>query len=230
MTEDINYEKWYNFIKNVYNKNNINPNTILEMACGTGNLTKHFAEDNYNMTCFDLSEDMLSIAYKKLRKYKNVSIRHMDMRNFKFNKKFDSIISICDSINYIIDKEDLKKVFLNVYNHLQNDGIFIFDINSYYKLSKVIGDNTFVYDKDDVFYIWENTFEDNIANFYLTFFVNGDGMYKRFDEFHQERAYQEKEIKELLKEIGFTKILVYDGLSQELPNDQSTRLNFLVIK
>ncbi|WP_252187472.1 class I SAM-dependent DNA methyltransferase [Anaeromonas gelatinilytica] len=230
MTEDIDYEKWYKFIKNIYNEYNVRPYNILEMACGTGNLTKYFAKDYYNISCFDISEDMLSIAYKKLRNYKNVCIRHMNMLDFKFNKKFQSIISICDSINYILDIEDLKKVFKNVYNHLEDKGIFVFDINSYYKLSNIIGNNTFIYDEKDVFYTWENEFQDNIANFYLTFFVYRKGMYERFDEFHQERAYRSDEIIDLLKEIGYKNISVYDGLTFNLSSTKSTRINFVASK
>lgn len=230
MTEDIDYKKWYKFIKDVYNKYDINPQNLLEIACGTGNLTKYLADDNYNIICFDLSEEMLSIAYKKLRKYKNVSIRHMDMRDFKYNRTFDSIISICDSINYITDLEDLTKVFNNVYNHLQDGGVFIFDINSYHKLANIIGNNTFIYDEDDVFYIWDNIFEDNIANFYLTFFINRDGMYERFDEYHQERAYKKEEIIKLLEGAGFKEISIFDGLSFDLPTEKSSRLNFVAIK
>lgn len=230
MNEDINYEKWYEFIKSIYKKHSIKPNSILEIACGTGNLTKYLVEDNYNVSCFDLSEDMLAIAYKKLRKYKNVSIRQMNMIDFEFNKKFDSIISICDSINYIIDIEDLKKVFENVYNHLEDDGIFIFDINSYYKLSNIIGNNTFVYDEDDIFYTWENEFKDDISNFYLTFFIERNGIYERFDEFHQEKAYKKNKIIDLLNDLGYTSITVNDGLSFDLPSAKSTRINFVAIK
>lgn len=230
MMKDINYMNWYNYIKDIFNKFGKKPNNILEMACGTGNLTEILAKERYNIECFDLSEEMLSIAYEKLRKYKNVSIRNMNMLNFNFNKKFDSIISICDSINYIINIEDLKKTFLNVYNHLDNEGIFIFDINSYYKLSEVIGDNTFVHDEDDVFYTWENEFKDNISNFYLTFFIKENDVYHRFNEFHRERAFHIEEIVLLLKKVGFEKISTFNGLSFERPKEYSTRINFVAIK
>lgn len=230
MTEDIDYKKWFSYIESIFKRTNTMPKEILEMACGTGNLTEVLAKEGYDIECFDLSEEMLSIAYKKLRKYKNVSIRNMNMIDFEFNKKFDSIISICDSINYIIDIEDLKNTFSNVYNHLKDGGTFIFDINSYYKLSKVIGNNTFVYDEDDVFYTWENEFENDISNFYLTFFLKEKDIYHRFNEIHRERAFHIEEIMLLLNKVGFEKISAFEGLSFEKPSNESTRINFLAIK
>ncbi|MGO1369170.1 MAG: class I SAM-dependent DNA methyltransferase [Senegalia sp. (in: firmicutes)] len=230
MTKDIDYDEWYNYIEDLFKRIDKKPKDILEMACGTGNLTEILAKNRYDVECFDLSEEMLVIAYEKLRKYKNVSIRNMNMIDFKFNKKFDSVISICDSINYIINMKDLEKTFLNVFNHLKDGGIFIFDINSYYKLSEVIGNNTFIYDEEDVFYTWENEFEDDICNFYLTFFLKEKDIYHRFNEVHKERAFHIEEIMLLLKKVGFKEISSFDGLSFKKPSKKSTRINFLAIK
>lgn len=168
---DIDYEKWYLYIKNILGRFGKNPKSILEMACGTGNLSYYFAKDGFDLTCFDLSSDMLSIAYNKLRKFKNVTILNQNMLDFHINKKFDGVFSICDSINYVADRDELLKTFKNVKKHLTNEGIFIFDINSYYKLKEIIGNNTFIEDKEDLFYIWQNYFDEknNISEFYLTF-------------------------------------------------------------
>lgn len=230
MTLDIDYNNWYTYIKNIFNRYDKQPKTILEMACGTGNLTNYLAEDMYDISAFDLSEEMLSIAHNKLRKHKNVSLRYMDMKNFKFNKKFDAIISICDSINYITEKKDLANVFDNVYNHLNSGGIFIFDINSYYKLSKIIGNNTFVHDDEKVFYVWENNFENNLSEFLITFFVKRNDIYERFDEYHLERAYTSPEIINQLKSTGFKDIYEFDGLTFNSKKYNSERINFVAIK
>ncbi len=230
---DFDYEEWFLYIMDIFKEYDKSPKNILEMACGTGNLSYYLAKARYDLTCFDLSEDMLSYAYEKLRKYKNVDIMKQDMTQFELNKKFDAIISICDSINYITKKEELEKVFKNAYNHLESGGIFIFDINSYYKLKYIIGDNTFVEDNEDVFYVWEN-FYDNIndlCEFYLTFFFKKDGVnYERFDEQHIEKAYKASEIVEQLKVAGFNNIDFYQGFSFEKSNDKTQRINFVAIK
>src|SRR5690554_3582377 len=102
LMDDIDYESWYLYIESIFQKFYKEPKKILEMACGTGNLSYYFGKNGYDLTCFDLSNDMLSIAYNKLKKFKNVKIINQNMIDFSINNKFDVIVSICDSINYII--------------------------------------------------------------------------------------------------------------------------------
>ncbi len=234
---DVDYDDWYNFIKKISDKKY---SKVLEMACGTGNLTEYIAEDPdvTTITCFDLSEDMLIEANDKLKKYPNIDILKMDMREIKFkDKKFDLAVSACDSINYILEDDDLIKVFKGAYDALEDDGVFVFDINSYYKLSETIGNNTFIDENDKVFYVWENFFdvETNICEFFITFFEkNPDGRYTRFDETHEERAYKEADIKRYLKEAGFNYIRTYyDFKMQSLSDvemDNADRLFFVCKK
>ncbi len=230
---DIDYKEWFDYIEKIFKRDGKKPKNILEMACGTGSLTKHFCEANYNVTCFDLSEEMLTVAYSKLSSYRNVDILRQDMIDFFLNKKkYDAIIAACDSINYITDDQDLLKVFKNAYDHLEDGGMFIFDINSYYKLKNIIGKNIFVQDTDDIFYIWDNEFieDEEICNFYLTFFVKQDELYSRFDEMHRERAYKTEDIEDMLKKIGFKDIFIYDAFSFENIERNSERIFFIASK
>lgn len=233
LMNDFDYKSWADYIEDLFKKHNKNPKNILEMACGTGNLTIHLAKRNYNIVGFDLSSHMLTRAYEKLIKHNNVKLLQLDMRNFKFSKKFDSIISICDSVNYITSNEDLLSTFQNVYNHLETDGIFIFDINSFYKLKTIIGNNTFVEDRDNIFYTWQNYFdeESNLCSFYLTFFVSENGeTYYRYDEEHIEKAYKEEYVANLLKEVGFTTVEYYNAFSFDKVKEDTERINFIAIK
>ena len=214
LMDDVNYEHWYLYIEEIFNSFKFKSKDMLEMACGTGNLTYYLCKNGYNVTCFDRSTEMLSVAYNKLLPFKNIKILNQDMLDFNMNRKFDCVISICDSINYIIDDEDLLKVFKNVNKHLNDGGLFIFDINSEYKLSNIIGNNTFVEDREDIFYVWQNYFdkESSLCHFYLSFFVNkNDDSYIRFDEEHIERAYSTEYIKKLLNMAGFTSITINEA-------------------
>lgn len=232
LMNDFNYEEWFSYIEDVFKMHNKTPRKILEMACGTGSLSYYFAENMYKLTAFDLSEEMLSKADDKLKKYKNVKMLKQNMIDFKFNEKFEAIISICDSINYILEKKDLIDTFKNVYNHLEDGGIFIFDINSFYKLEKILGNNIFIEDREDIFYSWENYFheESNICDFYLTFFIGDGENYKRFNENHRERAYKIEEIIEVLKIAGFENNYIYDCFTFNKPNKETQRVNFVAIK
>ena len=190
---DFNYEDWFIYIKSILNKYNKQPTNVLEMACGTGSLSYYLAKEGYKLTCFDLSSNMLAKAYDKLMKFKNVKLLKQNMIDFKLNQKFDCVLSICDSINYIVNEDDLLSTFINVKNHLNDEGIFTFDINSYYKLKHIIGNNTFVEDREEIFYTWQNYYDEDtdVCDFYLTFFFSEDGkIFTRFDEEHKERAYK----------------------------------------
>lgn len=233
LMSDFDYENWFNYLESIFYKYHKKPKRVLEMACGTGNLSHFFAEKGYKLTCFDLSEEMLSIAYKKLNRFKNVKLFRQNMIDFKFKDKFEAIVSICDSINYITDDNDLLGTFKNVYDHLEDGGIFTFDINSYYKLKNIIGNNTFIEDREDIFYTWENFYEEetNICNFYLSFFYSEDGEnFRRFDEEHRERAYKIQEIVKLLNQVGFSRIDIYEAFTFDSPNDETERINFIALK
>lgn len=233
LMNDFDYENWSNYIEEIFNRNVVKPHKLLEMACGTGSLSYYLAKKRYDLVCFDLSSDMLSKAYEKLGKFKNVKLLKQDMINFNINEKFDSVISICDSINYIVDKEDLVQCFQNVYNHLSENGIFIFDINSFYKLKEIIGNNTFIEDREDVFYTWQNYYNEdtNICEFFLTFFkLDENDLYYRFDEEHTERAYKVDEIIECLNSAGFTNVNYYNGFTFDDVTETSERINFVVKK
>lgn len=232
LMNDFDYKEWFNYIEAIFKKYKKDPKKVLEMACGTGNLSEYFAEDGYKLTSFDLSDEMLARAYDKLNRYKNVKLLKQDMIDFKFSGNFEAIVSICDSVNYILKQDDLVKTFKNVYDHLEDGGIFIFDINSYYKLSKTLGNNIFIEDREDIFYTWENSFDEktNICDFYLTFFLKQEEEYKRFDEHHREKAYKLGEVLEALKLAGFKTRHMYDCFTFDTPIEKTERVNFIAIK
>lgn len=203
------------------------PSLVLDMACGTGNLTNILSERGYDMIGSDISYEMLGIA-----KRKNPDILYLcqDMRSLDLYGTVDAVLCMTDSLNYICDINELKNVFRLVKNYLNPDAPFIFDMNSHYKLSQIIADNTFTYDDDKVYYVWENEYDqkNREANFYLTFFVlNKKGTYTRFDERHTQKAYTNEEIICALKEANFSDINVYDGYSKNKAAETSERIVYI---
>ncbi|MGL5149295.1 MAG: class I SAM-dependent DNA methyltransferase [Clostridium sp.] len=231
INEDINYEEMASFIIEKSRELNIKEENYLDLACGTGNVTvqvgKHF-KDIYGV---DLSEEMLREAYDKLREKRiKGKIICQDISELELNRSFDLITCVLDSSNYITDYNDLKSYFKCVHNHLNEDGLFVFDINSYYKLSNVLGNNVFIYNEDNTFYTWENQFEDDICSMFLTFFVREGELFERFDEEHEERAYTLLEIEEALKEANLKIINKYNGYKNEEVHEESERIVFFVKK
>ena len=231
INEDINYDNMVNKILKVCKENNIEFNNYLDIACGTGNVTVRLAKSFKEVYAVDLSEDMLREAYEKFRKDKiKGRIICQNMASLSLNKKFDLITSVLDSTNYITEEEDLISYLEGVKEHLNDDGIFIFDINSYYKLSEVLGNNIYTYNEEDVFYTWENSFEDNLVSMFLTFFVKKGELYERFEEEHLERAYSEEFIEESLHKCGLKVISKYNGYTEERVHEKSERIMYIVKK
>ena len=200
INEDINYDEMVSRIIDICKEENINFNNYLDVACGTGNVTIRLATKFKDVFAVDLSEDMLREAFEKFKVNKiKGKVICQDMTELRLNKKFDLITSVLDSTNYIIDEEGIVSYFQSINEHLNDDGIFIFDINSYYKLSQILGNNIYTYSEEEVFYTWENTFEDNLLSMFLTFFVKNGDLYERFEEEHLERAYKEEDIEKYLK-------------------------------
>ena len=229
--EDINYDSMCSRIIEICNKEKIAFNNYLDIACGTGNLTLRLAKNFKESFAVDLSEDMLREAFQKLKKEKvKCKIVCQDMSELSLNRKFDLITSALDSTNYIVEEEKLLNYLTKVKEHLNDDGLFIFDINSYYKLSSILGNNIYTYSEEEVFYTWENTFEDDLLSMYLTFFVKRGDLYERFEEEHLERAYSEEFIEEKLRTLGFKIIGKFNGYTEMIVDDKSERIVYVVKK
>ncbi len=229
--EDINYKDISEFILNLCDKIDIKRESYLDLACGTGSIALHLGQHCKEIFLVDLSEEMLMEADKKLREARiKAKIICQDMCELQLNKSFDLITCVLDSTNYILDDEGLEDYFQGVYNHLKEDGVFIFDINSYYKLSEVLGNNIYTYNSEEVFYVWENVFEDDIVDMDLTFFVKNGDLYERFNEVHEERAYKECEIENIVKSIGFNIEGKYNGYSYENVTSESERIVYVLTK
>lgn len=231
INEDIDYDIIVKRLKEVIKKYDVNCEDYLDLACGTGNVALKMAQDFKTTYAVDLSEDMLANAYDKFQeKGLNIGIINQDMTELDLNYSFDVVTCVLDSTNYLIEDGDLESYFKGVYNHLKDGGIFLFDINSYYKLSKILGNNTYTYNEEKVFYTWENVFEDDIVNMFLTFFVKEGKLYERFEEEHFERAYREEEIETRLKACGFTLLGKYDGYEDEPVKEDSERIFYIAGK
>lgn len=230
--EDINYDKVAEKIIDLCNENNIDFDDYLDLACGTGNVAIKVAKNFKNIYAVDLSDDMLNVAFDKFKKNKiKAKVICQDMCELSLNKKFNLITSVLDSTNYITEDEDLLSYFSRVYDHLKDNGLFIFDINSYYKLSTVLGNNIYTYSSDEIFYTWENSFEEEILNMFLTFFVRTDNnLYEKFEEEHFERAYKEEYIEKILKECKFKIIKKFEGYTNKKVENNSERILYVVTK
>lgn len=232
LMQDVPYSEWINYLQELFKTHGISPAEILDIGCGTGNVTLPLAAMGYKLTGLDLSPEMLAVAESKARE-KRLDIRWImqDMREINLGEhRYDLVISMTDSLNYIADVDELASVFHSVKNHLKPGGWFVFDLNTLYKISEVFGSNTYTLLDDDVAYIWENEYDSvsQTCTMDITFFVkDGDGRYKRFTEQHCETGYDEQTVKELLEGSGFSVEAVYSENTFDSSNQATERAYFV---
>ncbi|MBR2500111.1 MAG: class I SAM-dependent methyltransferase [Clostridia bacterium] len=231
LTFDVPYIKYADFIENQIKKHGINAELVFDLACGTGTLAFELSQRGYDMIAADGSAEMLDCAISKYGTEK-VLFLNQPMQEFELYGTVDVIICILDSINYLTEDGDLEKVFALCHNYLNDDGLLIFDVNSEYKFKNIYAQNIYTYEKEDIFYVWENDFkeEEKLCDFYLTFFKEKNGLYERIDEQHTERCYTEEEISNALKNSGFEIAGMFDDYSEKLPQDDSERISYCAIK
>jgi SAM-dependent methyltransferase len=233
LSYDVNYSKWADYIESIIKRKNGKPSLILDLGCGTGNFCIEMSKRGYDMIGLDISVDMLACAKSKAENEgQNILFLNQDMTDFELYGTVDVIVCLMDSMNYITDKSSIKRLFKLVMNYLNPEGLFVFDINSYYKLEQVLGSNVFYDISNEITYIWQNKFDTKkkISTFDLTFFINDNGMYRRYDEVHSERAYTLSEMQELIGLQGLELLDIYDELNFKKPREKSERIFFVCKK
>lgn len=205
-------------------------NTILDLGCGTGTLTELLARRGYDMIGIDNAQEMLQIAMDK-RDRSGLDILYLlqDMRSFELYGAVGAVVSVCDSINYLLEDEDVVHTFRLVNNYLMPDGIFIFDFNTVYKYEVVIGDTTIAENREQCSFIWENYYheEEQINEYDLTVFVqedDGADTYRRFQETHYQRGYRLEQMRDYLRQAKLAFVEAIDADTHGEVTDTSERI------
>ena len=222
------YENWADFLAGRLREDGIRDGLVLDLGCGTGTVTRLLAEKGYDMIGVDASEEMLQAAMeKRTRSGQDILYLLQDMREFELYGTVRAVVSICDSINYILEYEDLVRVFTLVNNYLDPGGVFIFDLNTVYKYQNILGDNTFAEDREESSFIWDNFYdeEDQVNEYDLTLFIREEnGLYRKYTETHYQKAYDLTTVRRALKEAGMEFAAAYDAFTKEPPKKDSERI------
>lgn len=226
LTFDVDYVNMADFIELLFKRYACKrPELVLDLACGTGSLTAELAGRGYDMTGADASAEMLAVAREKLAARPGVLLLEQDMRSFELYGTVDAIVCVLDSVNYVT--EGLDKVFALAANYLNPGGVLVFDINSPYKYQHILADNTFTYETDGIFYVWENELQGEMCSFYLDFFVEqAGGDYRRYSEVHTQRVYDPALLERMLETVGLTVCGRYDGYNDRPVQACSERIVF----
>lgn len=243
--DNVPYGEWGGYIYTLLCRYGVKSGIILDLGCGTGTITEILAGYGYDMIGVDNSEDMLELAMeKRIASGHDILYLLQDMREFELYGTVRAVVSVCDSVNYITESEELAGVFRLVNNYLDPGGIFIFDFNTEYKYREVMGDCTIAEDRGPCSFIWDNCYyeEERINEYDLTLFIregtvpgqnegaeeddteeNG-ALYRKYTETHFQRGYTLEEIRELLSSAGLIFQAAYDMDTREAAGEKSERV------
>lgn len=233
LTSNVDYRKTAEYVSDILNENRINKGILLDLACGTGTMSLILAQKGYDVIGVDNSPEMLGEAREKaLEAGEDILFLCQDMCSIDLYGTVDCTVCLLDSLNHLESKEELLEAFKRVSLFTVPGGLFVFDVNTEYKHKYVLGDNTFVYDNDDVYCVWQNEYDDEskTVEIFLDFFQEENGLYRRSSEYFAKRAFSDSDIKNLLSEAGFTDIKAYGELRKTAPSDTEERVFYVARK
>ncbi len=223
----VPYNLWYEYLHEIMDYYNLKANKVIDLACGTGNMSILFAQNNYCVSGIDISEDMLSEARRKATMLdQKIEFIDSDLRDINISGKFDMAFCVFDSLNYILNIKDLEKVFKNVYKTLDKEGFFIFDMNTIRRLMSIKPGQT-VINGEKYSCIWEDTIDHKrkLWQVKLKIYLKESGEYH--EELHQETGYKIQEVKDLLRKVGFKYVDVYNSYTFSKADDNDNRIYFI---
>lgn len=226
--DNVPYEEWSRYLISLLKKYQVPKGLILELGCGTGKMTRLLSKAGYDMIGVDNSQEMLQKAMEQ--DHEGILYLCQDMREFELYGTVAAVVGICDSLNYILEEEELLQVFRLVNNYLDPGGVFIFDLNTLYKYRELLGESTICENREEGSFIWENYYdpEEMLNQYDLTLFIRQKGgLYKRYEETHFQRAYSEEQIRSLVKEAGMELLRICDADTGQEPSETTERIHVI---
>lgn len=228
--DNVDYDRWAEYLVGFLKKRGLSEGLVCELGCGTGNMTERLAAAGYDMIGIDSSPEMLEEAMeKKERSGSDILYLMQDMREFELYGTVGAVISVCDCINYITEEDDLREVFRLVNNYLDPGGLFLFDLNTEAKY-KAIGSGVIAENREEGSFIWENIYdeEQRLNEYMLTIFIpEKNGLYRKHEEIHLQRAWRVEEVKECLREAGMEFVDAWKAYTDDPLGEDTERMHIL---
>lgn len=229
LTTNVEYKKRAEYIYSLLSKFGCDGGILLDLACGTATLSKELASFGYDMILVDSSPEMLGFAREKLPE---ALLLCQDMTKLDLYGTVNCAVCSLDSVNHLLKPCDVRNAFSSVSLFMEKGGVFVFDVNTVYKHEKILGNNSFVYEKDNVYCVWQNFYKrkSRTVDINLDIFVEENGLYSRQSESFSERAYTVEEISGWLEELGFEIKGIFNDMTYDEPQENSERLYFAAVK
>ena len=246
--DNVPYDEWAVRIIELFRINGVPEGAIVaDLGCGTGAMSRKLSDAGYDVIGIDSSEEMLMTAqdneYERLYGDMNdvfsedgeteqsedprrITYLCQDIRSFELYGTVAGVVSVCDTMNYLLTDSDLVKTFRLVNNYLERDGVFVFDMKTPHYYEKVLGNRVRVEDYEDFTLLWDNAYDPKtrMNEYSLTMFVKeDDDRYVRNDEEHCQRAYTLAEIRRLIEKSGMVFVAAYDAYTELPATEESER-------
>lgn len=228
LTNDVDYRAVVDFYDEILAREQVRPRTAVDLACGTGSVAILLAEKGLRVTGVDLSEDMLTAAWDKASEMEAPPLFVCQpLQALHLPRGVDLAVCALDSLDYITEPEHCREAIRRIYKVLNPGGIFIFDVNTPEKLRAMDG-QVFLDEDDDVYCVWRGEFDEgtNICSYAMDLFRREGNCWSRSFEEHQEYAYSEEQLRQYLRDAGFTRIRVYGDRVFESPREGEQRIYF----
>ena len=235
LTYDVDYAAWADYIEKHFARRGLPGKTVLDLACGTGSLTRELALRGYEMIGVDLSPEMLAEAAEKNQDVDGIPPIFLcqSMDKLDLYGTIDACVCCLDSVNYVTDPKKLQKAFERVYLFLMPGGLFLFDINTPEKLQGLDG-QVFLDETEDAYCVWraEYSKRSRICSYFMDIFRLDEesGLWERGEELHRERSYEPQELVEYLTQAGFQDIRQFGNLKMRAPKPGEDRIFFTARK
>lgn len=229
----VPYRLWIDYLKRILKQFDRTPDTILDLCCGTGTASLLLAEAGYTISGADISPAMIAHASRKAEeKGLRVDYHVQDASSLSLGRRFGLIISLFDSLNYILESAKLQQAFYRVSEHLQPGGLFIFDMNTELALAAGLFNQSNLGSKASVRYDWHSSYDPSarVCRIQMTFTQKQRGVDKRTEVVHYQRAYDEEDIVKMLESASLKVLAVYDAYAFHKVNSRSDRMFFIAEK
>lgn len=233
LTDNVEYKKRADYFCRLLSMCGVNGGILLDLGCGTGSMSIEMAQRGFDVIGVDLSIGMLNEArMKACESGAQILLLNQSMDELDLYGTVDCAICVLDGINHLSGKEQIKAAFEKVSLFMNPGGAFAFDVNTLYKHKNVLADNVYVYETENVYCVWQNSYNeaDSSVDISLDFFEEEDGVYYRSEESFTEKAYELSDISAWLTQAGFEVIGVYDDMTFEKVAPESERAVFLAKK
>lgn len=224
----VPYDTWAGYYRLLLAQIGHEPETLLDVCCGTGTCAEILTREGYKVTGFDISPPMIAEAIRKAHE-KNLQIDYhvADAATLELDTKFDSAYSFFDSLNYIADPEHLRKSIIKVGEHLNPGGSFIFDVNTAYSFEANLFDQEDMRKDTKLKYHWRGDYDSEKKIITVTMnFWYGDQV---FQEVHVQRAYSDEEIRDYLSDADLEVVKLFDSYTLDHPREKSDRLHYVTV-